>query len=114
VTETRKIDPLTGGAKGQKLARLGAIDPLARWALAEVAGYGADKYAERFNYLRGYDWSLTIDAAHRHLMQIELGEDYDLESGMPHGAHLAWHGLCVTSFLLRGIGNDDRAKYEPI
>ena len=109
MTETRVVDPTTGGMKGMKLAQMGAIDPLARWALAEVAGLGAKKY-DRLNYLKGYAWSLSIDAANRHLLQLESGEDYDDETGLPHGAHLAWHGLCLTSFLLRGIGTDDRPK----
>ena len=37
------------------------------------------------------------------------GEDRDPESGLLHTAHIAWHGLALTAFLLRGVGTDDRA-----
>lgn len=99
----------TGGAKGQKLAQLGALDPLALMEVARVAGYGTRKY-ERFNFLRGYPWSLTMDAASRHLLLHWSGEDRDPESGLLHAAHFAWHGLTACSFLLRGVGEDDRPR----
>lgn len=97
----------SGGEKGRKMAEMGAIDPVARAMLAQVAGYGGRKY-DRLNYLKGYDWSLSIDALHRHMLAFESGEDFDDESGMPHMAHVAWHALALVSFQMRGIGNDDR------
>lgn len=97
----------TGGQKGRKTAELAAIDPLALLTLAEVAGFGARKY-DTFNYLKGYDWSLNANAALRHLLGFLNGEDFDPETGLPHPAHFAWHGLALTSSLLRGIGTDDR------
>lgn len=97
----------TGGRKGQKLAQLSAIDPLALTALAEVAGMGADKY-DRMNYLRGYPWHLCMDALQRHTLAFWAGEDTDPESGRPHMAHAAWHALALVSFLVRHIGDDDR------
>jgi hypothetical protein len=106
--EIRVTDPKTGGAKGKKPSELGAIDPLALTELGNVAGYGSSKY-ERFNFLRGYAWSLSVDALYRHFLAFQAGEDRDPETGYPHMAHVAWHALCLTSFLLRGIGTDDRA-----
>jgi hypothetical protein len=103
------VTSTTGGRKADKLAKLGAIDPLALLTLAEVAGMGAQKYSA-FNYLNGYDWSLSMNAAQRHALLFWNGEDIDPESGLPHPAHLAWHGLCMTSFLLRGLGTDDRFR----
>lgn len=99
----------TGGEKGQKPAQLGAIDPRALLVLAEVAGFGCQKY-ETFNYLRGYDWRLSIDAMTRHALEFWAGEDNDPESGLPHPAHAAWHGLTLTSFLVRDLGTDTRFK----
>lgn len=99
----------TGGQKGQKLAQLGALDPLALLTLAEVAGHGSAKYS-RANFLKGYEWSLSFDAMQRHALLMWGGEDFDPESTFPHAAHVAWHGLCLTSFLLRGIGTDDRFR----
>lgn len=43
-TEHRVVNPVTGGAKGQKLARFDLIPPDALWALAEHFGKGATKY----------------------------------------------------------------------
>lgn len=102
-------DPETGGSKGRKLAQLSALDPVALYTLAEVAGAGAQQYGAH-NFLKGYPWSSTIDAAQRHLLKLMAGEDFDPKSGQPHAAHLAWHALALTSFLLRGLGTDDRYK----
>jgi len=124
--EVRITSP-TGGQKGQKMIRLGGADPIAMLELGRIYGMGEMKY-DRFNYLKGYDWSLSIDALKRHLLAYEAGEDYDEchvhpgqhgddhgydpavcdGSGLLHTAHVAWHGLALTSFLLRGVGNDDR------
>ena len=101
-------DPLTGGRKGVKDAQLGAADALALEELAKVYGFGGAKY-ERYNYLRGYPWSLSVDALYRHLLAFLAGEDRDPESGLLHTAHVAWHALALTSFTLRELGTDDRA-----
>lgn len=97
----------TGGEKGQKLASVGSLDPSALLTLAEVSGWGAQKY-EAHNYLRGYAWSLSFDACQRHLLAFWAGEELDPESGLPHVAHAAWHCLAMLAFLQRGIGTDDR------
>lgn len=107
-TETRSTST-TGGQKGRKLAELGAIDPTALYKLAEVAGFGARKY-DAFNYLKGYPWSWTFNALMRHALQFWNGEELDPESGLPHITHAAWHALALTSFLERGLGEDDRFK----
>lgn len=105
--ETRLTDEKTGGQKGKKQTQVGSMDPVALIELARVAGMGADKYAA-FNYLRGYDWSLSFNALMRHAMLFWAGEDIDDESNRTHMAHVAWHALALTSFLLRDLGNDDR------
>jgi hypothetical protein len=106
--ETRYTDPITGGMKGQKEDRFGGADPLAMIELAKVYGMGEQKY-DRFNYLKGYPWSLSVDALFRHLFAFLSGEDVDPESGLLHTAHVSWHANTLTSFQLRGIGTDDRA-----
>lgn len=110
--ETRVVDPETGGEKGEKPCKLTAIDPLALEQLGLVAGYGTEKYA-RWNYLKGYKFSSSTDAAARHMLRFLAGESFDPESGHHHMAHVAWHGLCAVSFDLRGIGTDDRAPRFP-
>lgn len=106
-----RVVSATGGEKGQKASQLGAIDPLALLHLGEVSGFGAQKYAA-FNYLKGYDWRLSFDAAMRHAFTFWGGEDRDPESGLFHTAHFAWHGLALTSFLLRELGEDTRFKQQ--
>lgn len=105
--EVRITDPVTGGQKGQKLSQLGAVDPRALLAVGEVAGFGAQKYA-RYNFAKGYKWSLSYDAMQRHLQAFWDGQDNDTESGLSHLAHAAWHCLALLSFVARGRGTDDR------
>lgn len=105
--ETKVIDPNTGGAKGQKQAQLGAVDPEAVLAVAEVAGFGGQKYA-RYNFAKGYAWSLSFDAMMRHALLFWGGEDVDQESGLPHMAHAGWHCLALLCFAGRNLGTDDR------
>jgi len=107
--EVRITDPITGGEKGQKLAQLGAIHPTALLELGKVAGYGASKYA-RYNFLKGYRWSLSYDALQRHVHAFWAGEDTDPESGLAHLAHAAWHCLTLLTFSLFRLGTDDRPK----
>lgn len=104
-----RVTSATGGQKGRKPAELATIDPLALMELAKVSGFGAQKY-ESFNYLKGYDWDLSHNALYRHYLAYLNGEDLDDESGLPHITHAAWHALALTSFLLRGIGNDNRVS----
>lgn len=108
-TEIMNVDPNTGGMKASKSCQLGFVDPLALEVLGEVAGFGAEKY-DKFNYLKGYDWTLSINAMYRHFLKFQQGEDYDPDSGLPHMAHAAWHGLNLVSFLERDLGTDDRYK----
>lgn len=93
--------------KERKLAELAYIDPKALLKLAEVAGFGARKY-EPGNYLKGFNWSYSYNALHRHILAFWDGEDIDLESELPHLAHAAWHCLCLLCFSMRDIGKDDR------
>lgn len=107
VEETRITDPVTGGQKGSKLAQIGAIDPVSIMEVAEVAGFGATKYA-RYNYAKGYNWSLSYDAMQRHNFAFWGGEERDPESGLYHLAHGAWHNLALLTFFRRNLGTDDR------
>lgn len=109
--EVRVTDAATGGQKGTKMAQVGALPPEALYTVAEVAGRGAAKY-ELHNARRGYAWSLSFDAAMRHLLKFWAGEDFDAESGQPHVAHVAWHMLTLLDFQIRGAGTDNRFRKE--
>ena len=102
-------DKETGGKKAVKASQLGFIDPEALYELGKVAGFGTQKY-DKWNYLKGYDYSLSFNAAMRHMLQFWGGEDYDEESNHLHVLHAAWHMLALASFLMKEVGTDDRFK----
>lgn len=104
--ETIITDPITGGKKGQKLARFSLIPPEFLWALAEHYGRGAEKYGDR-NWEKGYKWSLGIDALERHLNQYKLREKVDPETGSHHLVAVAWHAISLFIFELRKLGTND-------
>lgn len=110
-TEER-VTSSSGGQKGKKPEAFGGGDPLAYIELAKVYAMGEAKY-DRYNYLKGYEWSLSIDALFRHLFAFLAGEERDPESGLLHTSHVAWHAQTLTSFQLRGLRQfDDRAPGE--
>lgn len=78
-------------------------------ALAEVYGYGAQKYANR-NWERGYAWELSISACYRHLRAFRAGQEDDPESKLPHLAHALFHVLALLTFLEYNLGTDDRSE----
>lgn len=98
---------MAGGKKGVKLARFDLLPFDALWQVALVFGKGAEKYAER-NWERGLKYTAIAGARDRHNALFAAGQDYDAESGLPHLAHAAWHGLVMLALYLRGDLEDDR------
>ena len=109
--EIRYTDPVTGGMKGEKIARFDLLPPDIMWELAEHYGKGAKKYADR-NMEKGYPWSKSFAACQRHLNQFWRGEDNDPEFGSLHLIAAAWHCFTMAWFLRHGAGTDDRPKAE--
>lgn len=107
MTEIRVIDPDTGGAKGQKLARFDLIPPKPMWQVAEHFGKGAGKYQDR-NWEKGYKWSLSFGAMMRHAWAFWNGEDMDAESDSPHLAAVVFHALALMEFGTTHPEKDDR------
>lgn len=105
------VDPVTGGAKGQKLARFDMIPPDVLLALAEHYGKGEAKYPSDEtglpNWMRGYRWSLSVAALERHLKAFLMGEDIDSETGSPHLVAVIWHAIALEWFRTHGKGTDD-------
>jgi Domain of unknown function (DUF5664) len=66
----------------------------------KVLGFGAIKYG-RGNW-QGVERQRYVAAAFRHLVAIAQGEQFDVESGLPHSAHLT----CCSLF----IGELDHAQ----
>lgn len=112
MTEKRVVDPDTGGMKGQKLAQAHAMPASVLLELAEHYGKGIAKYPDAEggvpNYTRGYAWSLSYDAAMRHLLQFWEGEDVDPETGTKHVIAAAWHCLALALFMDTHREKDDR------
>lgn len=104
--ENRIIDPVTGGAKGQKLARFDLIPPVAMIALAEHFGRGASKYTDR-NWELGYKWSLHFAALQRHSWLWWSGEDDDPD-GSSHLSAIMWHAACLMEVKETHPEMDDR------
>lgn len=96
------------GVKGVKLARHDLIPSWPLTKIAEVFGFGTQKYADR-NWEGGYEWGKGYAAAMRHLLAWNAGEDNDPESGLPHLAHVAWHMLTLMEFQRAGLGIDTRS-----
>jgi hypothetical protein len=106
------VDPATGAAKGVKLARFDLVPMDALTELAEHYGKGEAKYPSDAdgtpNWSKGYAWSLSIQAAMRHLAQFIGGEDLDAETGTKHVIAVAWHMFALAHYMNTNTGTDDR------
>ena len=105
--EVRVTNEKTGAQKGVKLRRYDLVPTDAVGQIAEVYGFGAQKYSNH-NWRKGYDWGLSYGALQRHLEAFWNGEDTDPESGLPHLAHAGWHCLALLTFMREHPELDDR------
>lgn len=106
-TETRVVDPSTGGAKGSKIARFDLIPADVLYQLAEHYGRGASKYEDR-NWERGYPWSLSFAAMQRHAWAFWNGETTDPDSGSHHMLAVMFHAAALVRFTTAFPEKDDR------
>lgn len=97
----------SGGQKGRKPETYSLIPPNALEQVARVYGYGARKYDDH-NWAKGYPYSWSLDALHRHVKEFEKGISIDPESGVHHLAHAAFHLFTLMEFERARIGSDDR------
>lgn len=107
--EVRTVNPSTGGEKGQKAARFDLLPWDVIWLDALHYGRGAEKYESR-NWEKGYNVSLSLAAAFRHLVLFALGEDVDAETGVPHPVNVRFHMAAVVRFMEKYPELDDRSK----
>lgn len=112
MSEKRLTDPKTGGQKGVKEERWDLFPFDALDEVARVYAAGARKYDDD-NWLKGYSWRWSVSALLRHVSKFMCGEDRDPETGCLHLAHAAWHCLTLITFLMRGLGTDDRRPPSP-
>ncbi len=86
------------------------LDMIPSGAMLEIAQgfmYGAEKY-DKHNWREGTEWSRYYNAAQRHMLAYNDGEDMDPESGLPHLAHAAVCIIFLLEYQRTGIGTDDR------
>ena len=107
--EVRVTDPVTGGQKGQKLARFDLIPPFPLTKVAEHYGIGARKYDDR-NWEKSYDWGLSFAALMRHAWAFWAGESIDPETQGHHLAAVVFHAFALMEFEHRKAGTDSRSK----
>ena len=109
--EVRVVDPVTGGAKGKKLARFDLIPVEPLFEVARLYGTGASKYADR-NWELGFAWSLAFAAMQRHAWLFWSGESLDSETKRHHLASVVFHAFALMEFEAKCHGVDDRPAEE--
>lgn len=94
----------TGEKKDEgKLARYDLIPPQTIWALAELYGRGARKYADR-NWEGGIEYGRVYAALMRHLELWRMGEDYDPDNGQHHLDSVIWNAVALREYEARNMG----------
>ncbi len=93
--------------------RLELLPSRALREVARVLTFGAKKYGD-WNWAKGMKWSRLYGATQRHLTAWVDGEDNDPETGISHLAHAACSMLFLLVYQARGLGTDDRHKFEPL
>lgn len=88
------------------------LSPIALTYLVKVLDFGAQKYAAH-NWRKGIDQTRLVSAAFRHLTAFLAGEDVDVETGLPHMAHV----MCCAMFSVELMASsqeplDSRYKYH--
>lgn len=75
---------------------------------AAVFAYGRVKYAA-WNWAKGFDWSVPMACAARHLLAIIRGETVDPESGLSHRGHVFCNIVMLQTFARTYPQGDDRS-----
>lgn len=107
------LDPHAPGAKldaGKTRVEL-VLGGFARalMAVAEVGTYGANKYTDDGWVQVADGVNRYRDAAGRHRLFQQMGEEYDPDTNMLHLAHQAWNVLATLELTLREKNNAQRS-----
>jgi uncharacterized HAD superfamily protein len=89
--------------------RYDLVEPRAYRDFVEVLTDGANKYYDR-SWELGFSWTSVLASLKRHIAAIEMGEDYDPESGRLHAAHAACNIHFLNAFYYTFPQGDDRPK----
>lgn len=80
-------------------------------AIARALMFGQEKY-DRYNYLKGFKYSVLLASLQRHTKQLEWGEDYDSESGLHHLCHMAANVQMLIDNMCEETLEDDRYQFN--
>lgn len=89
--------------------RYDLVEPHAFRDFVQILTDGANKYFDR-NWENGLSWTSVLASLKRHIQAIEMGEDYDPESGRLHIAHAACNVHFLNAFYYIFPQGDDRPK----
>lgn len=89
--------------------RLHLVPPRFIAEVARVREFGSQKYA-CWDWALGRNWTDYLDAALRHLLAWQTGEDCDPESGLSHLSHAACNLAFLLEFKATGAGCDNRPR----
>ena len=87
--------------------RISLIPKDALLDIAKVLEFGAQKYGDH-NWKKGIQWTRLIDAAMRHLIKFNDGQNLDEESDLNHLAHSCANLMFLLYYYNRSLGQDDR------
>lgn len=87
--------------------RYDLMHPTATEGLVKVLTKGSLKYAER-NWEKGMSWTTVLASLKRHLAAIEIGEDYDKETGELHINHVQCNAHFLSAYYKIYPQGDDR------
>lgn len=91
-------------------ARVDWLPPDTLMALGSLMGdqMGEGKKYPARNWEKGMPHMTVYASLLRHLFAWANGEDVDPESGHLHAAHVHWNAMALHTYLVRGIGEDNR------
>jgi dATP/dGTP diphosphohydrolase len=95
-------------AQARGKAKVSLVPPARILGEARAFEAGLGKYA-REDWRKGGAWSDYFDAAQRHMLAFQSGEDLDPESGLPHLDHAKACLSILETWREEGLGTDDRA-----
>lgn len=83
--------------------------------IAQVLGFGCDKYGPRNweLYADEWDWTRLGASLERHLLAWKRREDFDPESGLHHLLHAGCDLMMLYTLIATGHGKDDRTELVP-
>lgn len=104
----------TGGQKAGNDKRASLLPWTEILEVAELFGRGAKKYDDH-NWRKGYRWSLSHDALHRHLAEWWEGRELDDGeggTGLEHLTCVIFHALVLMWFRKHRPEFDDRFRLD--